>query len=124
MSVIILSYMVLVLLASLSVWDQFARLMSTCRGRRRRRLLPCYTPVRLDTIAGCVYYLCDSKMLKDFEGTSLMGRNERDKLVSGMERRYVFGDVSGASGVRRVGVDYFLDQPGASYITGTKAGWR
>lgn len=86
--------------------------------------MPCYTPVRLDTIAGCVYYLCDSKMLKDFEGTSLMCRKKRDQLIDGMEKRYVFGDIVGTSGVRRVGVDYYLDEPGTTPVTEAAGGTR
>ena len=57
-----------------------------------------------------------------------MGRKERDQLVNGMEKRYVFGDAVGVSGVRRVGVDYYLDEPGlrtgVSSKTGIRAGWR
>lgn len=93
MAVAILSYMVVVLLCSL-LWF----------GRTSRNV---YMPVRPDTIMGCLYYLCESNMVKDFEGLGLMNARERDKLVNEMDRRYVFGDMTGeGTGAHRVRVDY------------------
>jgi len=62
--------------------------------------------VRSDTIATHMYYICDSYMVKDFEGLSVMGSKERDRVVSGMGRWYGFGESMGVSGEVRVGVDY------------------
>lgn len=65
-----------------------------------------YIPVSLDNIAGCMYYLCESRMVKDFnQGMALMGWKERDKLVREMGGVYSYGEMRVASG-RRVGVDY------------------
>ena len=71
-------------------------------GRKRVPL-----PVKVDTMAGYMYYLCDSWMVKDFEGMLEMGHKERDKLVCEMDRRYFLGEIVGVSGERRVGVDYY-----------------
>jgi len=70
-----------------------------------------YIPVSPDTVAGCMYYLCESRMLKDFhQGMALMGARERDRLVREMDKLYSYGemrDTSGRVGTRRVGVDYY-----------------
>ncbi|KAK0712006.1 hypothetical protein B0H67DRAFT_542048 [Lasiosphaeris hirsuta] len=102
MAVGVLSYMVLVLVAALTVRSPVVSM-----------------PVKPETIAGCMYYLCDSVMVADFEGLATMKGEERDKLVSSMERRYVFGNLKGDLGVKggdekssdqerngRIGVDY------------------
>jgi len=64
-------------------------------------------PVKVDTMAGYMHYLCGSWMVKDFEGMLEMGHRERDKLVCEMDRRYCLGEIVGVSGERRVGVDYY-----------------
>lgn len=119
MAVAILGYMVLVLLASIAVpimrrkvpmdW----RLKKGIWGNQRALKLP----VRVDTIAGCMWYVCDSAMLKDFEVSGMGGfaasRRDRDRLVREMGRRYMLGEVVGVStGGRRVGVDYYRDLGG------------
>ena len=78
-------------------------------------------PVEPNTIASCMYYICDSHMLQDFEGLVTMSRKERDKLLCsadstpesgvvklGSEKRYDFGTMTGVSGAERVGVDYVV----------------
>jgi len=87
MTVAILGYMILVLLATLVV--------------RRPRI-----PVEPDTIAGGLYYVCDSPMLSDFVGLSTLDRAERDRLIERMGRKYTLGPVMGDSGLKRIGVDY------------------
>ncbi|KAK3314089.1 hypothetical protein B0H66DRAFT_451860, partial [Apodospora peruviana] len=77
-AVAVLSYMVLVLAVSL---------LSS-----RNRV---YMPVKADSVAGCMYYVCDSVMLKDFEGLAAVRQKERDKLVAEMVRTYVFGEGLG-----------------------------
>ncbi|KAM7195028.1 hypothetical protein V8F33_006897 [Rhypophila sp. PSN 637] len=108
MAIVFLAYMILVLLGSIPCWRRLTGMMTRGRWKIPAKYSQCYLPVRPDTISACVYYVCDAKLLRDFAGTSLMGRQERDKLVNGMGKRYVFGDVVGASGKRRVGVDYYL----------------
>ncbi|KAK3395046.1 hypothetical protein B0H63DRAFT_385723, partial [Podospora didyma] len=92
LSIAILSYMVVVLLVVSVFW-----------GVKRRPFMP----VEPTSIAGCMYYVCDSAMLGDLEGLAVMGERERDRLVCEMGRRYVFGGMVGTmSGVGSVGVDY------------------
>lgn len=74
-----------------------------------RRKNQVYMPAKPDTIVGCIYYLCESRMMKDFEGLISMDAKARDKIVNEMDRRYVFGDLTGdVARVRRVGVEYCL----------------
>ncbi|KAK4209820.1 hypothetical protein QBC37DRAFT_323328 [Rhypophila decipiens] len=110
MAIVFLAYMILVLLSSIPGWRRLTGMMTRGRWKIPAKYSQCYLPVRPDTIGACVYYVRDAKLLGDFEGTSLMGRKERDKLLNAMGKRYVFGDVVGASGMRRVGVDYYLDE--------------
>ncbi len=63
-------------------------------------------PVWPDSIAGCMYHVADSSMLKDLEGMATVGAKERDRILRGMEKKYMFGKISGVSGAERIGVDY------------------
>ena len=65
-----------------------------------------HLPVTPDSMAGTVFYVCDSFMLRDFERLSMLGTQERDRRVARMERRYRFGWMTGESGRRRIGIDY------------------
>lgn len=96
-AIAVLIYMVLVLFVSL-VWLD---------GVKKR----VYIPVSPDTIAGCMYYLYESRMLEDFhQEMALLGARERDKLVCEMGRLCGYGemksDIAGGFGAKRVGVDY------------------
>jgi hypothetical protein len=64
-----------------------------------------HMPLDPSTIAGAMYYVCDSWMGESFEGTSVMERRERDWKVNEMGLRYEFGEMTGVSGTLRVGVD-------------------
>ncbi|KAI1088704.1 hypothetical protein F5B19DRAFT_470214 [Rostrohypoxylon terebratum] len=64
-----------------------------------------HMPVDPSTIAGAMYYVCDSWMLGRFEGLSMMKRQDRDWHVNEMNLRYEFGEIRGASGIVRIGVD-------------------
>ncbi|KAM7209963.1 hypothetical protein V8F06_014656 [Rhypophila decipiens] len=67
------------------------------KGDKRQNIL--HMPVNVDTIVGSMYYLSGSNMLRDFEGLSLLGRRERDRLVCEMGRKYAFRDgMIGISG--------------------------
>lgn len=63
-------------------------------------------PVPPSSLAGYVYYVCDSRMLKDYERLSMLGSRERDRRVEGMARMYRFGWILGVSGRMRIGCDY------------------
>lgn len=70
--------------------------------------------VDTSTLAGILWYVCDSGMLRDFERLSLLGRRERDTRVQRMGRMYRFGVVRGVSGFgeSRVGIDYAEGESG------------
>jgi hypothetical protein len=64
-----------------------------------------HMPVDPSTVAGRMYYVCDSWMLYGFEGLSTLGKRERDSRIREMGLKYEYGDIRGVSGVRRYGVD-------------------
>lgn len=109
MAVICLSYMLLVLLSvvtsTMGVFKPWWRATSSQEKEPRQKIK---MPVRVNTIAGAMYYICDSGMVKDFDGLSMRGEKEIREAVVGMEKRYVFWEMTGASsGEKRLGVDYY-----------------
>lgn len=66
-------------------------------------------PVDPSTIAGAMYYVCDSWMLDSLQHTSTLKRKKRDWVVSAMGKRYKFGEIIGQSGAMRAGVDSIDD---------------
>jgi len=64
-----------------------------------------HLPVDPSTIAGAMYYVCDSWMLESLEGLSMLDKEERDQRVAGLGLKFRFGDMVGVSGRRRIGVD-------------------
>ncbi|KAK3359473.1 hypothetical protein B0T25DRAFT_494974 [Lasiosphaeria hispida] len=67
-----------------------------------------YLPVDPASLGGRIYYLCDSAMLGEFRGMSVLSGKEVSARID-LKRKYRFGMMSGASGERRVGVDYADD---------------
>lgn len=65
-----------------------------------------HMPIDPSTIGGAMYYVCDSQMLMSFEGLSVLSKEERDKRVCERGVMFRFGNIIGASGMRRVGVDW------------------
>jgi hypothetical protein len=63
-----------------------------------------HMPVDPSTIAGAMYYICDSPLLEKLEGLSTLERKERDCKVNEMALLYEFGEMEGTSGSRRIGV--------------------
>ncbi|RWA13532.1 hypothetical protein EKO27_g1535 [Xylaria grammica] len=57
-----------------------------------------YMPADPSTIAGAMYYVCDSPMLDNFEGLSMLKRRERDHMVTELSLHYEFGETKGISG--------------------------
>ncbi|KAE9363879.1 hypothetical protein N431DRAFT_355973 [Stipitochalara longipes BDJ] len=57
-----------------------------------------HMPVDPSTIAGNMYYLCDSPILGDFKGRSVMEKKERDAQMERIQTRYGFGKIAGLSG--------------------------
>ncbi|KAK3367291.1 hypothetical protein B0T24DRAFT_710100 [Lasiosphaeria ovina] len=120
LAVAVLGYMLLVLSAQAAApvvqrlgidsWWQ-TRSMSRPGGGRYSSTPSQRMSVRPDSIAGCLYYVCDSAMLRDLEGLAMLGEKERARLVGDMGRVYVFGDMLGIdSRKRRVGIDYGLGE--------------
>jgi len=63
-----------------------------------------YMPIRPDTIAGLVYYVCDSKMLDLFhEGMATAGEKARVVQMRGMGSKFVYKESSGCRGLRGLG---------------------
>ncbi|KAM7195610.1 hypothetical protein V8F33_006614 [Rhypophila sp. PSN 637] len=99
MSVAFLLYMVLVLVASLvlpykalfisAIRERLGLAMTSDNGNK----VP-FMPIKVDTIVGNMYYLCHSRMVRDFEGLLEVSTLERDRLVCGMGRRYFFGEMA------------------------------
>ncbi len=63
-------------------------------------------PAEPDTIAGILCYICDSAMLRDFENMSTLSKKQRDRYVEKAAMKYRLGTLSGASGAKRIGIDY------------------
>ncbi|KAH8647971.1 hypothetical protein BX600DRAFT_518371 [Xylariales sp. PMI_506] len=62
-------------------------------------------PVNPATIAGAMYYICDSGVVNDMESTSVFAKKERDWHANSMGKRYEFGPMTGFSGIERIGVN-------------------
>ena len=69
-----------------------------------------YLPVDPSTIAGNMYYVCDSMVLKDFEGLSELKERELTAFIRRSGRKYRFGEMIGVSGEVRVGICYEKDE--------------
>jgi hypothetical protein len=66
-----------------------------------------YFPVDPTSMLGSIYYLCDSRMVEDVAGLSLLGEKQRRRVVAGLrDKRYQFSKMVGVSGEIRIGVDY------------------
>ena len=63
-----------------------------------------YLPVDPITLAGGLYYICDSEMVHDFNRVFAIGENLGK--WSGGGKRYTFGRMVGVSGHKRIGVDH------------------
>lgn len=64
-----------------------------------------HMPVDPRTIAGAMYYVCDSWMLGSMEGLSSLGKDDRDLDVRFMRHRYGYGCVDGMHWENRMGFD-------------------
>lgn len=64
-----------------------------------------HMPVDPRTIAGAMFYVCDSWMLGTMEGMATLGKRERNSIVRGQRLRYEFACSEGISGKERMNVD-------------------
>ena len=70
-----------------------------------------HMPVHPGTLAGSMYYVCDSNMSKDVQNGELsMVRTRSSRKGTGDGRRYRFGKMIGVSGDTRIGIDYAHDR--------------
>jgi hypothetical protein len=54
-----------------------------------------------------MYYVCDSEMMRDFEGLCDLDRREWNSVLEKNAReKYLFGRIMGVDGGRRIGIDY------------------
>ena len=80
-SIGILSVMLLVLI-SLVFW---------------KRHLP-YLPRPPDTLGGVISYLCNSRMIDNFDGCTGVGNGELEKRISRLGKKYNYGEYMGVDG--------------------------
>ncbi|PSR79392.1 hypothetical protein BD289DRAFT_348021, partial [Coniella lustricola] len=64
-----------------------------------------HMPVDPRTIAGALFYVCDSWMLESLEGMSTLSKDARNRSVRFMGHKYDYGMIHGMSGKGRVGFD-------------------
>lgn len=64
-----------------------------------------HMPVDPRTIAGAMFYVCDSWMLGTMDGIATLGKKERDSIVRSQRLRYEFASSDGVSGNERMNVD-------------------
>ncbi|GAB1319462.1 hypothetical protein MFIFM68171_09672 [Madurella fahalii] len=85
-----------------------------------------HMPVDPSTIAGAIYYVCDSWMLWGMEGLSTLRKEERDRKVADLGLKYEFGTMAGLSGRGRVGVESVdgLDDHEGRLWTVAREQWR
>lgn len=75
-----------------------------------------HIPVDPRTIAGAMYYVCDSWMLASMEGMSAVGKGDRDLDVRFMRHRYGYGCIEGMNWKSRMGFDIVDDGEEAAVI--------
>ncbi|KAI0436109.1 hypothetical protein F4803DRAFT_543346 [Xylaria telfairii] len=81
----IMSFMVLILLASFFVrWPDM--------------------PIEPSSIASAMYYVCDTNVADKFEGLSTLNKQERDRMVTDMALLYEFGEMVSATGGSKIGL--------------------
>lgn len=64
-----------------------------------------HMPVDPRTIAGAMFYVCDSWMLSATEGLATLGKKERDSIMRVQKLRYEFASSEGVNGKERMKVD-------------------
>ncbi len=66
-------------------------------------------PADPTTIAGAMYYVCDSSIFERLGRLGDLGKKERDARFKELGVKFDFGDIVGASGAKRIGVNGQLD---------------
>jgi hypothetical protein len=79
-------------------------------------------PVDPRTVAGALWYVCESRMLDDFDGMALLNARDRERRVKQLGKRYYYGGLltaPGGASSGRMGVDADLgpsDQVVTAYL--------
>lgn len=63
-----------------------------------RALAVPHLPRRPDSVAAVMTYVAGTRMVADFEGIERVGVRERDRVIVGLRKRYVYGHVERKSG--------------------------
>lgn len=77
-----------------------------------------HMPVDPRTIAGAMFYVCDSGMLGTMEGMTTLGKKERDSIMRAQRLSYKFASSEGVSGKERMSVDICGERGGSNDDTG------
>ena len=64
-----------------------------------------HMPVDPRTVAGALYYVCDSWMLSTMDGLAGSKRSDRDWMVKAAGMRYMYGYMTGREDHERIGID-------------------
>ena len=70
-----------------------------------------YMPVHPGTLAGSMYYVCDSPLLRDIQSGQLAVVRTRSGRAGGDGQKYQFGKMVGLSGDTRIGIDFAQGPP-------------
>ncbi|KAI1758059.1 hypothetical protein F4782DRAFT_476279 [Xylaria castorea] len=62
-------------------------------------------PVDSRTIAGAAFYVCDSRLLHSMISSTVTRPQRPNENLSDPQEKYTFGEITGVSGMRRIGVD-------------------
>jgi hypothetical protein len=65
-----------------------------------------HMPVDPRTIAGAMFYMCDSWMLGAMEGMATLGKDDRDSTMHSQRLKYKYANSEGVSGKERMNVDF------------------
>jgi hypothetical protein len=69
-----------------------------------RRWLP-RLPRKPDNVAAVLTYVCQSRMVEDFEGVEVLSVRERDRRIRDLRKRYGYGVRKGEDGLGRWTID-------------------
>ncbi|KAH8880275.1 hypothetical protein GQ53DRAFT_670227 [Thozetella sp. PMI_491] len=69
-------------------------------------------PADPTTVAGAMYYVCDSPVLELFEGLGSLAKKDRDLRVMGEGMKFQLAEAVGMSGTKRITVDGHFDDGG------------
>ncbi|KAI0451706.1 hypothetical protein F5B21DRAFT_485820 [Xylaria acuta] len=68
-------------------------------------------PIGPGTIAGAMYYVCNTSAVDIFEGLSTLSKKERDRTVTDMALLYELGETMNPAGGSRIGLNILQTNP-------------